>query len=231
MSTMAILYYAITIVSILLCHSLGINKLIRDQGWTERRTGGLGVRAFCQMALGFLRTSLDSTPRRLQKDVGLDIDHDQSRDPNFDCSIHSRYENPLTISLQSLRDYTSPVLSSSVRRVSLEDLAECLSRRLHEETDPAFECIVIPSFGKLPPSTVAVKKSTSDFLRGVGEDSKIIQRLIREDSHKELVGVEVMAHFKQVKVGAFLGILEDQMKRIKITSTDETRKGRKPTLC
>lgn len=184
------------------------------------------------MALDFLKTLLDNIRPRLQKDVGVNINKDQVTYPEYESSMQRSScglycESPLTISLNTY-GYTSPVLSSSA--VSLENLAECLGRRLHTGTDLELECIVIPSFGKSPPSNVAVKKNTNDFLKGVGDDLKIIQRLIQEDCCKELVGVELMTHFEQVKVGAFLGKLEDQMKRIKITNTDETCKGRKPSL-
>ena len=43
-------------------------------------------------------------------------------------------------------------------------------------------CVIVPSFGTDPPSNVVVKKSAGDFLKGVGDDFKIIQRLVRDDS-------------------------------------------------
>ena len=36
------------------------------------------------------------------------------------------------------------------------------------------ECLIVPSFGKHPPRNVVVKKASSDFLKGVRDDFKII---------------------------------------------------------
>lgn len=66
--------------------------------------------------------------------------------------------------------------------------------------NPKLECFIIPSFGKEPPTNVAVKKASSDFLKGVGDDLKIIQGLIGKDYQKELGNVTLMCHFVQEKV-------------------------------
>ena len=90
---------------------------------------------------------------------------------------------------------------------------------------PKLECFIIPSFGKEPPTNVAVKKASSDFLRGVGDDLKIIQGLIGKDYQKELVNVTIMCHFEQVKLAIFTGIIEDRMKDLKLKSADNGQKG------
>ena len=82
------------------------------------------------------------------------------------------------------------------------------------------ECLIVPSFGKHPPRNVVVKKASSDFLKGVGDDFKIIQRLIDKDYQKELVNVTLMCHFEQVKVAEFTKIIEDRMNDIRLKNTD-----------
>ena len=93
--------------------------------------------------------------------------------------------------------------------------------------NPKLECFVIPSFGKEPPTNVAVKKASSDFLRGVGDDLKIIQALIRKDYQKELGNVTLMCHFEQVRVANFTRIIEDRMTDLILRSADNGQKGRK----
>ena len=91
--------------------------------------------------------------------------------------------------------------------------------------NPKLECFIIPSFGKEPPTNVAVKKASSDFLKGVGDDLKIIQGLIGKDKEKELGNVQIMCHFEQVKLASFLRIIEDRMKDLKLKSADNGQKG------
>ena len=91
--------------------------------------------------------------------------------------------------------------------------------------NPKLECFIIPLFGKEPPTNVAVKKASSDFLRGVGDDLKIIQGLIGKDCQKELVNVTIMCHFEQVKLAIFTRIIEDRMKDLKLKSADNGQKG------
>ena len=81
------------------------------------------------------------------------------------------------------------------------------------------ECFIIPSFGKDPPENVAVKKMAGDFLRGVGDDFKSIQNLVEKDNQKELVNVQLMCHFEQVKLADFIVNIEERMKDLKIKST------------
>lgn len=106
------------------------------------------------------------------------------------------------------------------------------SRRLREKfsvakdgTTPQLECIIIPSFGSCPPSTVAEKKATSHFLQGVGDDLKIIQHLIQEDGNKELIEVQLMCHFQQMKMATFTQKIKVQMSKLKFDRG--TQKGRK----
>ena len=92
-------------------------------------------------------------------------------------------------------------------------------------SNPELECFIIPSFGKEPPTNVAVKKASSDFLKGVGDDLKIIQGLIEKDPQKGLVNVTIMCHFEQVKLASFTRIIEDRMKDLKLKSADKGQKG------
>ena len=79
------------------------------------------------------------------------------------------------------------------------------------------ECLIVPSFGKDPPINVAVKKeSSSDFLQGVGDDLKIIQRLIGRDIHKKLGEVQLMCHFEQVKRAQFANTIKERMQDLKL---------------
>ena len=91
---------------------------------------------------------------------------------------------------------------------------------------PELKCVVIPSFGKCPPHVVAVKKKNreenekaalSDFLGGVGDDLERIQTMIGADSKKGLVRVELMCHFKQVKMREFERIIKSRMEDIKLS--------------
>lgn len=82
---------------------------------------------------------------------------------------------------------------------------------------PKLECIVIPSFGKCPPHIVAVKKSSSDFLEGVGDDLEKIQTMIGDDDDKELSRVELMCHFKQIKIKVFETKIKSRMEDIKLS--------------
>ena len=88
------------------------------------------------------------------------------------------------------------------------------------------ECFIIPSFGKDPPINVAVKKeSSSDFLKGVGDDLEVIQDLIGRDKQKELGKVQLMCHFEQVKRAQFASTIEKRMKDLKLDSADNDQKG------
>ena len=87
------------------------------------------------------------------------------------------------------------------------------------------ECLIVPSFGKHPPRNVVMKKVSSDFLKGVGDDFKIIQRYIDKDYQKELVNVTLMCHFEQVKVVKFTKIIEDRMNDIRLRNADDGQKG------
>lgn len=92
-------------------------------------------------------------------------------------------------------------------------------------TKPELECFIVPSYGSRPPSNVAVKKKVaSDFLKGVREDSHVIQELINEDSKTTLCYVQLMCHFQQMKVAIFMQKIEDKMKRLKLK---DPKKGRK----
>ena len=98
---------------------------------------------------------------------------------------------------------------------------------VNEETTciPKLDCFVIPSFGKDPPANVAPKKASNSFLEGVADDLTIIQQLIRKDDQKELGNVELMCHFKQVKLANFTKIIEDRMTDLKLNSADNGQKG------
>ena len=75
---------------------------------------------------------------------------------------------------------------------------------------------------------MAVKKEVaSDFLKGVGDDFHIIQRLIEEDSYKELGRVQMMCHFEKVKLANFIEMIEDRMKSSILRHTGDNQKGRK----
>ena len=90
---------------------------------------------------------------------------------------------------------------------------------------PKLECFVIPSFGKDPPTNVAVKKASNDFLGGVVNDLTTIQRLIGKDDQKELGNIELLCHFKQEKLANFTRIIEDRMKDLKLNGADIGKKG------
>ena len=87
--------------------------------------------------------------------------------------------------------------------------------------NPKLECFIIPSFGREPPTNVARKKASSDFLKGVGDDMKVIQGFIEKDYQKDLVNVTIMCHFEQVKLASFTRIIEDRMKDLKLKSADK----------
>lgn len=62
---------------------------------------------------------------------------------------------------------------------------------LNATCNPKLECIIVPSFGTNLPNNVVPKKASTDFLKGVGDDFKIIQELISKDQQKELVRVQI----------------------------------------
>ena len=97
----------------------------------------------------------------------------------------------------------------------------------NDGTTPRLDCILIPSFGSCPPSNVAEKKATSHFLQGVGDDLKIVQQLIQEDGHKELIEVRLMCHFQQMKLATFTQKIENQMLKLMLNRETGIRKGRK----
>ena len=56
---------------------------------------------------------------------------------------------------------------------------------LNATCNPKLECIIVPSFGTNLPNNVVPKKASTDFLKGVGDDFKIIQELISKDQQKD----------------------------------------------
>jgi hypothetical protein len=68
---------------------------------------------------------------------------------------------------------------------------------------------------------VARKKASSDFLKGVGDDLKVIQGLIEKDYQKDLVNVTILCHFEQVKLAKFKEIIEDRMKDLILKREDK----------
>lgn len=114
------------------------------------------------------------------------------------------------------------------KRTSMEVLPEGHTERYsvsNPESKPNLECFIVPSYGSDPPSSVAIKKEVeSDFLKGVGNDSKIIQGLIKEDTCKDLAQVEIICHFEQKKVAEFKNKIEDEMKRLKLRPGKKGRK-------
>ena len=138
---------------------------------------------------------------------------------------HSPYESPpfssLTSSLKSIGFATSSTAYPTRQQELQRRIADGIEAKIQ------LECVIVPSFGTDPPSNVVVKKSAGDFLKGVGDDFKIIQRLVRDDSRKELISVQLMCHFERVNVSTFLERIEDLMKRLKLNSTSNHKKGRK----
>ena len=107
---------------------------------------------------------------------------------------------------------------------------------VNEETmgNPKLECFIIPFFGKDPPVPGNVapnsKKASSDFMEGVGNDLttiiyNYIQSLIVKDNQKELGKVELLCHFKQVKLANFTSLIEDRMIDLKLKSAEYGQKG------
>lgn len=86
---------------------------------------------------------------------------------------------------------------------------------LNATCNPKLECIIVPSFGTNLPNNVVPKKASTDFLKGVGDDFKIIQELISKDKQKELVRVQIMCHFEQVKLAKFTKMIKDRISRFK----------------
>ena len=124
---------------------------------------------------------------------------------------------------------TYPGYRPSLSKANLEQSTRLLSKHdtevPNELTKPELDCFIVPSYGSDPPSSVAVKKKVeSNFLKGVGDDSHIIQELINEDSKTTLCYVQLMCHFQQMKVKAFMSKIEDKMKRLKM---QHPKKGRK----
>ena len=134
--------------------------------------------------------------------------------------------------LLSLADgVDSPHVSpDSVSLASLDD-RRFSSCHISSGTNPQLQCIVVPSYGKSPPSNVAekIKIKGDKFLRGVGDDLTIIQTLIAQDPGKELVQVRIMCHFEQVTVARFLKMIEDKMKDLKLRHRGSSQKGCKCT--
>ena len=93
--------------------------------------------------------------------------------------------------------------------------------------NPKLECIIVPSFGKDLPSNMVPKKESSDFLRGVGDDFKIIQDLIGKDQQKELDRVQLMCPFEQVKLAEFKKMIEDKMQDLKLKRAENVENDRK----
>ena len=158
-------------------------------------------------------------------------------DPSINPSEHKtilRY--PQSASLICYGSIKSPMnydRSQGYEKVSLysswQDLSLDATRYNIQPSPPALECFIIPSFGEDPPGNVAVKLKMSDkmaskFLKGVGEDLDIIQKLIMEDDNKQLLEVRLMCHFAQKKVEEFKKAIGDAMKNIKLKRTS-TQKG------
>ena len=131
------------------------------------------------------------------------------------------------VQLLSVSDQDSPFPSpDTISLVSFDDSIYKPSPG-HDNggTNPQLECIIVPSYGKCPPSDVSVKIKAGRFLRGVGEDLTIIQGLIAQDPDKELVQVRLMCHFEQVKMAQFLKMIEDKMKDLRLKHKGSSQKG------
>ena len=86
-------------------------------------------------------------------------------------------------------------------------------------TCPRLQSLVFTSFGDALPSDAAKKKSTA-FLAGVGNDMKVIQRLIKDDDLKNLVQVKMTCHFEQMNVQECNSVIENLMKDTILKSQD-----------
>ena len=152
------------------------------------------------------------------------------------CSTQDREENQLQerkgSRSESHLSATLPALSNDVSLEGRSSFAR--SQQAYQRTNerysivtdgatcnPKLECFIIPSFGREPPINVARKKASSDFLKGVGDDMKVIQGLIEKDYQKDLVNVTIMCHFEQVKLASFMRTIEDRMKDLKLKSGDK----------
>ena len=160
--------------------------------------------------------------------------HDLHRDLlfQFEPESDSLRDSPERVLLFSVpSEYPSYSSSPSTVQYQTHSANEVHKSRVHRyrvlnpESKPELECFVIPSYGSSPPSTVAVKqRAGSSFLKGVGDDSRIIQKLIKEDSFKELGEVRIMCHFEQVKLAEFMKMIEDKMYTLKLHNRDKGRK-------
>ena len=189
---------------------------------------------FCRF-ISIQRPKHEPTPRPVDADLPQD-NHRSVYDqlPKMNTRYLS-YESPLYRSLQyTMSDlgYDTSI-TYSVKVWGQQETAPGRSttrrgggRERERRMKPQLECVIVPSFGTDLPSNVAVKKSAGDFLQGVGDDLKIIQRMIGDDSDKELASVELMCHFERVKVSTFLERIRDIMTRLRLSSTS-SKKGRK----
>ena len=67
-------------------------------------------------------------------------------------------------------------------------------------------------------------KVGGDFLKGVGDDSQIIQGLIMEDRCKQLRRIQIMCDFEKIKVGTLMKRIEDEMSLLKLQFGKKRRK-------
>ena len=126
----------------------------------------------------------------------------------------SPFNSPAT-SNHSVRESMSTPSSHNEAEFNVSRSVERRSGRCNvvnmSGTCPNLRCLVFPSFGDALPSDAAKKKSTA-FLAGVGDDMKVIQRLIKEDKNKSLDEVRMMCHFQQMNVQQCKSLIEDLMK-------------------
>ena len=171
-----------------------------------------------------------SNSRQIQQDRNELLSHFELEQSDQ----YSPYESTETVSLTNSLE--NPCYSSSPTITDLEFslrhrvLYKCRRERYsiaNEGPLSKLECVIVPSYGSCPPSTVAVKKAAGDFLRGVGDDSAIIQRLIGQDGHKELGRVQIICHFEQVKLETFMKMIEDKMKDVRLKYQSDSQRGRK----
>ena len=179
----------------------------------------------CYCCCSLLTWCSNSRPRQLQVDVDThELLPQQEKD---DC--YPPYEDGTTISLPGILESSSNKrLSSPTTSMKEFSMSEKRTYRIvNEGVEPKLKCLVVPSYGDRLLPTVAAKESGGDFLKGVGEDSDIIQELIGKDSHKDLIHVQAMFPHKQVKLEEFLSNIERKMMTIKLKKFSKPQKGRK----
>ena len=171
------------------------------------------------------------TQRRSQRDP--EDSHQKLSQFEPESDPYSPYDSPETTSLLNVL-LENPNYCSSLSTVDLELKHsasldhKCRLNRYsvpNHKSKPELECFVVPSYGSHPRLTVEVKKRGSYFLKGVGDDSHIIQKLIKKDDFKELGEVQIMCDFERVKVAEFTKMIQDKMYDLKLNINCE--KGRK----